>query len=161
TPTTEIYTLSLHDALPICLAELLDRFGLELLDEVHLIRPCSSHAARQRAVAFARPRDARSGPAALAVSLPPPFVSARRRSSHDPPIAALRGSCALPIQRSRYNEGIREGRSQSSPPHRSKARPLPREAAGCKRRGGSRRPVRPPTAHSRRRRRGSAAAPRT
>ena len=49
--------------------ELLDRLGLELLDEVHLIRPCSSRAARQRAVAFARPRDARSGPAALAVSL--------------------------------------------------------------------------------------------
>src|ERR1700710_3080983 len=79
------------------LAELLDGLGLELLDEVHLIRPCSSHAARQRAMAFARPHDARSGPAALAVSLPPPWPCARRRSSHDPPIAALRGSCALPI----------------------------------------------------------------
>src|SRR5205085_1121275 len=74
-----------------------DLLGLDLLDEVHLILPCSSSAARQRAMAFARPHDARSGPAALAVSLPPPVVSARRRSSHDPPIATLRGSCALPI----------------------------------------------------------------
>src|SRR3954468_1025085 len=79
------------------LAELLDGLGLELLDEVHLIRPCSSHAARQRAMAFVRPRDARSDPAALAVSRPPPWPCARRRSSRDPPIAALRGSRALPI----------------------------------------------------------------
>ena len=43
------------------------------------------------------------------------------------PIAALRGSCALPIQKVGYNADIREGRLQSFPPHRWSARPLPRE----------------------------------
>src|SRR5206468_1178211 len=42
-------------------------------------------------------RDARSGPAALAVYLRPRVRVATPRSSHDPPTAALRGSCALPM----------------------------------------------------------------
>src|SRR3546814_9546285 len=77
--------------------ELLDGLGLEGLDEVHFT--ClHSRAARQRATDRVRPHDAPSGPAALTVCPGPPFASARRRSSHDPPIAALQGSCALPIQ---------------------------------------------------------------
>src|SRR5205085_2525540 len=80
------------------LGEAFDLLGLELLDEVHVrVALFSLRAAHQRAVAFGRPHDARQGPAALAVYLPLPWLFAMQRSSHDPPIAALRGSCALPI----------------------------------------------------------------
>src|SRR3546814_14912543 len=78
--------------------ELLDGLGLEGLDEVHFT--ClHSRAARQRATDRVRPHDDPSGPAALTVCPGPPFASARRRSSHAPPIAALQGSCTLPIHK--------------------------------------------------------------
>ena len=57
------------------------------------------------------------------------------RSSHDPPTAALRGSCALPMSLVGYSADIREAPSRSSPPHRWRPRPLPRGAASRKRRG--------------------------
>src|SRR3546814_1233225 len=79
------------------LVALVDLFGFKLLDEVHLIRPLLLPA-RQRADGLARPHGAPKGPAALAVCHLPPFASARRRSSRDPPIAALQGSRALPTR---------------------------------------------------------------
>src|SRR3546814_10574832 len=79
------------------LVELGDLLGFKRLDEVHLIRPLLLPA-RQRADGPARPHGAPKGPAALAVCHLPPFASARRRSSRDPPIAALQGSRALPTR---------------------------------------------------------------
>ena len=55
-----------------------------------------------------RPRGARSGPAAVAVCLRPRVRVATPRSSHDPPTAALRGSCALPMLQAGYSADIRE-----------------------------------------------------
>src|SRR3546814_10283576 len=51
-------------------------------------------AARQRHVGPEHRYDAPKGPACVTVYDLVPVVSARPRSSHDPPIAALRGSCA-------------------------------------------------------------------
>src|SRR3546814_9494231 len=51
----------------------------------------SSVAARQRQVGPEHRYDAPKGPACATVCRSPPVDSARRRSSHDPPIAALRG----------------------------------------------------------------------
>ena len=97
-----------------------------------------------------RPRGARSGPAALAVCPRSLWLCAMQRSSHDPPIAALRGSCALPSRRVGYNADIREAPHRSSLPLRWRPRPLRRGAAECKRRAGPSRQARRPTAHSRR-----------
>src|SRR3546814_4132516 len=79
------------------LVELGDLLGFKRLDEVHLIRPLLLPA-RQRADGPARPHGAPKGPAALAVCNLPPFASARRRSSRDPPLAALHVSRALPTR---------------------------------------------------------------
>src|SRR3546814_11540003 len=81
----------------LLLVELGDLLGFKRLDEVHLIRPLLLPA-RQRADGPARPHGAPKGPAALAVCHLLPFASARRRSSRDPPIAALQGSRALPTR---------------------------------------------------------------
>src|SRR3546814_17800707 len=95
----------------VCSSDLLgDFFGFDRLDEVHASSP-SSFAARQRQVGPERPHGAPKGPACVTVCPLPPFVSARRRSSHDPPIAALRGSCALPTSRAGYNAAIRYRKS--------------------------------------------------
>src|SRR3546814_20752048 len=67
------------------------------------------------------------------------------RSSHDPPIAALRGSCALPIPEVGYNADIREALLRSSLHARLKARPLRREAGECKRQVWRARRARRPT----------------
>src|SRR3569623_959490 len=75
--------------------DLVDVRRLDRLDEVHLIRP-SYVAARQRETGPEHPHGAPKGPASVTVYLPRPALYARPRSSHDPPIAALRGSCALP-----------------------------------------------------------------
>src|SRR3546814_8404566 len=100
------------------LFELGDLLGFKLLDEVHLIRPLLLPA-RQRADGPARPHGAPKGPAALAVCHLPPFASARRRSSRDPPIAALQGSRALPTRGGGCIEGIQEGQPQSFPDRKS------------------------------------------
>src|SRR5205814_4736504 len=92
-------------------------------------------AARQRAVPAIRPRGARSGPAAIAVYLRPLVRVATPRSSHDPPTAALRGSCALPKQQAGYSADIPGDLARSSPPLRWRPRPLPRGAALRKHRG--------------------------
>src|SRR3954467_11440469 len=107
-------------------------------------------AARQRAVPAMRPRGARSGPAALAVYLRPRVHSATPRSSHDPPTAALRGSCALPTLQVGYNADIREAPHRSSPPLRWRPRPLPRGAVLRKHRGSPSRQALRRRAHSRR-----------
>src|SRR3569623_1411742 len=129
--------------------ELGDVLRLDRLDEVHLIRP-SYVAARQRETGPEHPHGAPKGPASVTVYLPRPALYARPRSSHDPPIAALRGSCALPTLEVVYNAGIRAIPFRSSRPHRWKARPLRREAAECKRRAAPARPSRRPTGYSRR-----------
>src|SRR3546814_18704356 len=77
---------------------------------------------------FRSPHGAPKGPAALAVCHLPPFASARRRSSRDPPIAALQGSRALPTRGGGCIEGIQEGQPQSFPHHRSKPRTLRRRS---------------------------------
>src|SRR3990170_6020044 len=130
------------------LGELLDRFGFERLDEVHVLSNLRCRRARQRAVPVQRPRGARSGPAALAVYPRSPWLCAMQRSSHDPPIAALRGSCVLPSRRDGYNADIREAPHRSSLPLRWRPRPLRRGAIECKRRAPPSRPARRPTAHS-------------
>src|SRR3712207_7777990 len=55
--TTEIYTLSLHDALPICLAPRVNR---------HVARPPHRHGVEQPAVAPLVPRHHQPQPAAVA-----------------------------------------------------------------------------------------------
>ena len=76
-----------------------------------------------------------------------------QRSSHDPPTAALRGSCALPIRQVGYSADIREAPSRSSPPLRWRPRPLSREAAERKRRAAPSRRARRRRGHNRRSRR--------
>src|SRR4051794_747561 len=98
--------------------ERFDGLALESLDQVHFNQPSYLVPARQRAVPAMRPRGARSGPAAIAVCLRPLARVATPRSSHDPPIAALRGSCALPTLQVGYNADIPEAPSRSFPPLR-------------------------------------------
>ena len=97
-----------------------------------------------------RPRGARSGPAALAVYLRPLLRVSTRRSSHDPPTAALRGSCVLPMLLVGYSADIRVAPLRSSPPHRWRPRPLPREAVSRKRRGSPSHQARRRRGHNRR-----------
>src|SRR6185369_5487297 len=132
------------------LGQRVDRFALKGLDQVHFNQPSYLVAARQRAVPAMRPRGARSGPAAVAVYLRPRVRVATPRSSHDPPTAALRGSCALPIEQAGYSADIREAPVRSSLPHRWRPRPLPREAVLRKHRGSPSRRARRPTARNRR-----------
>src|SRR3712207_8881795 len=60
TATTEIYTLSLHDALPICighrLENVVDSLDLERLDRVLIVCGHEDHAGRRRATQL--PQDA-------------------------------------------------------------------------------------------------------
>src|SRR3546814_17078130 len=110
----------------LLLVELGDLLCFKRLDEVHLIRPLLLPA-RQRADGPARPHGAPKGPADLAVCHLPPFASARRRSSRDPPIPALQGSRGLHPRRGGWIEGILEGTPKSVPPPRPPPRPFTRE----------------------------------
>src|SRR5690606_42126 len=120
-----------RNALPF--VESCDGLGLELLDQTHDGLP-NRRAARQRQTGPERPCDAPKGPACVTVYLLPRELSSTRLSSHDPPIAALQGSCALPILQVGYSAGIRAALPRRIPRPRWTARPLRREAGECKRR---------------------------
>src|SRR3546814_12222631 len=82
--------------------------------------PSSFFVAHQRATGPEHRYGAPTGPAALAVYHPPPFVSARPRFSRDPPIATLQGPHDIPTPGVECHADIQEGPFRTFPQARKR-----------------------------------------